>query len=86
MRESEIVARLNIADTDFVRYAVGRANLTDEEQRVIYTRINGCLTVSKTAEALLMSDHTVKRRYRTGIGKLNACWSALPWMGGVLKQ
>lgn len=78
MTEKGIVEILNYPDAAIVEFAVGRANLTGEEREVISLRVHDNLTIEAAAERLEVSDTTIKRRYRSGMAKLDLCWSGIP--------
>lgn len=86
MEQREILAMLHYPDTALVQHAVSRANLTAPEWEIIQLREQGDETIESAAELLELSPMTVKRRYRDGMTKLDACWSGLPWINKIVKQ
>lgn len=86
MEQRDIIAMLNYPDAALVDHAVRRANLTAPEWEIIFLREYGAETIESAAERLELSERTVKRRYKTGINKLNICWSGLPWINSIIKQ
>lgn len=86
MEQRQLVAFLNYPDAALVQHAVERANLTSPEWEAIYLREIRQETIERAAEQLDVSPGTIKNRYRAGIGKLDSCWSGLPWINSILKQ
>lgn len=86
MEQRQIIDMLNYPDAALVRHAVERANLTNPEWEAIYLREMRQETIERAAEKLDVSPGTIKNRYRAGIGKLDSCWSGLPWINSILKQ
>lgn len=86
MEQKEIINFLNYPDTALVEHAVGRANLKSVEWEAIHLRELESETIESAAERLDVSPATVKNRYRSGMTKLNTCWSGLPWVSSIVKQ
>lgn len=80
MESSRIIAILNYPDAAMVEHILSRANLTAQERQILMLREFEGHTIESAAEALMISDTTVKRRYSAAMTKLNACWSNIPWL------
>ena len=80
MHTRKIVSFLTYPDAQLVEHAVKRANLTKDEWEVIRLREFESKTVEEAAEFLDISPTTVKSRYRSGISKLERCWSCITWI------
>lgn len=80
MTTSRIIEILNYPDAALVEHAIKRANLTSKELQILQLREFQNETIESAAETLLVSDSTVKRRYRDAISKLDVCWSGIPWI------
>jgi len=86
MERAIIKAMLNYPDAPLVDMAVKRANLTAHEWRAIQIREFEGMTVEKAAEYLDISPGTVKNEYRSGMQKLDTCWSGIPWISTIVKN
>lgn len=80
MEREEIKSFLNYPDAPLVDLAVKRANLNAREWRAVSIREYDRMTVEAAAEYLNVSPGTVKNEYRSGMQKLNDCWSGVPWI------
>lgn len=80
MTTSRIIEILNYPDAALVKHCIDRANLTAQELQILELREFQNKSIEASAELLMLSDSTVKRRYRDAISKLDVCWSGLPWI------
>lgn len=80
MERSEIISFLNYPDAPLVDLAVKRANLSAHEWRAISIREYDGMTVEAAAEYLNVSPGTIKNEYRSGMRKLDNCWSGVSWI------
>lgn len=83
MERATIKAMLNYPDALLVDMAIRRANLTEPEWRAIWSREFGGMTVEKAAEYYDISPGTIKNEYRSGMKKLDTCWSGIPWISKI---
>ena len=86
MEQRDIIRMLNYPDKPLVDFSVSMANLTGPERECINLRVYDGETVESAAERLMLSPGTIKTRYRSGMQKLNSCWSSRPWINSILKQ
>ncbi|MBQ0067370.1 MAG: sigma-70 family RNA polymerase sigma factor [Phascolarctobacterium sp.] len=81
MDTRQIISFINYPDRGLVEFAVHRANLTAPEWDCIKAREYDGETVEKLAERLELSDTTIKRRYSSGMKKLDVAFSSMQWVG-----
>ena len=86
MEQRDIIRMLNYPDRPLVDFSVSMANLTAPERECIDLRVYDGETVESAAERLMLFPGTVKTRYRSGMQKLDSCWSSRPWINSILKQ
>ena len=86
MEQRDIIRMLNYPDKPLVDFSVSMANLTAPERECINLRVYDGETVESAAERLMLSPGTIKTRYRSGMQKLDSCWSSRPWINSILKQ
>lgn len=86
MEQRDIIRMLNYPDRPLVDFSVSMANLTAQERECINLRVYDGETVESAAERLMLSTGTIKTRYRSGMRKLDSCWSSRTWINSILRQ
>lgn len=83
MDNRQIREMLQYPDRELVEFAVHRANLSRSEWDLIKAREYDGETIERIAERLDVSDTTVKRKYASGMHKLDVCFSGLAWVNAL---